>query len=43
MGVKGLPMIASALFTNPKPNNDRKSRDANTMGIKNVFIDLLLF
>jgi hypothetical protein len=47
MGVKGLPIIASAFPTNPSLNGEsgRNSeieiiRDAvSTMGIKNLFID----
>jgi hypothetical protein len=49
-GVQGMPMIASAFFTNPtlkeesgRSTIDRKSIDAvSAIGIKNLLIDLLL-
>jgi hypothetical protein len=41
-GVMGIPMIASAFFTNPKSATDKKTTATASIVVKKDFIDLLL-
>jgi hypothetical protein len=44
MGVRGIPMMASVLSTNPKLNNDMKNTaTVKTIVVNEVFINSLLF